>query len=159
MCLIHQSHHNGTLLHCFLCIFHLEDTTLWRAVAGELASDGSEDVELVLQGDGIVVVIVSEHREDGGIRMYGLIIEMPVDKGISRSNTSIRGIIDGGNGGAGAGSKVTRCEALSCCGLRPQYPVTFQAPTSLGHSSFTPIYPLSRLSCSRSMGLSPPIYS
>jgi hypothetical protein len=36
-----------------------------------------------------------------------------------------------GEWGAGAGSKVTRCEALSCCGLRPQHPVTFQAPTSL----------------------------
>jgi hypothetical protein len=66
MCLIHESHHDGSLLHSFLCIFHLKYPTLWRAGI-LLASDGSEEVELVLQGDGVVVVIVSEHRGEDGI--------------------------------------------------------------------------------------------
>lgn len=32
MCLVHQSHNHGSLLHGLLCVFDLEYPTLWRAV-------------------------------------------------------------------------------------------------------------------------------
>jgi hypothetical protein len=37
MCLVHQSHHDGSLLHGFLCIFYLEDTALWGAVIARVS--------------------------------------------------------------------------------------------------------------------------
>lgn len=65
MCLVHQSHDHGSLLHCFLCVFNLEYPPL-RGALGlllELIMNSRRGWGKVLQGDGIVVVVVSEHRE------------------------------------------------------------------------------------------------
>jgi len=66
MCLVHQSHNDGSLLHGFLCVFNLEYPAL-RGANGPrvriwlfLAESGE-----ILQGDGIVVVVVPEHGGGG----------------------------------------------------------------------------------------------
>jgi hypothetical protein len=66
VCLIHQANYHGSLLHCFLCILHLEYPALWRAVP-ELAAGMDPSRGMImgsgLQGDGIIVVVVAEHGE------------------------------------------------------------------------------------------------
>lgn len=58
---------DGTLLDGFLCVFHLEDAALRGA--GLLLAYAVEwmmfPMRRLLQGDGVVVVVVAEHR--GGL--------------------------------------------------------------------------------------------
>ena len=65
MCLIDQTNHDGTLLHCFLCILYLKYPTL-RGASLEQQVSPSIFKDLngeLIQGDRIVVVVVSEHLE------------------------------------------------------------------------------------------------
>ena len=79
MCLVDESHYDGTLLDGFLCIFDLEDPALRGAVesyVSNLIVSGEQNFVLVdegawgrsIQGDRIVVVVVSEHGGSLGRR-------------------------------------------------------------------------------------------